>query len=113
MEKLEQYESMLSTLKNIIKEEKALIKYREKRAGMSSCSPKEFARLSDKQTDIAFQIKKLRDDLHAQVVDASLADPYDIEHYKGREITQSAGLGGTYSFLYIPKKPKIYQKEQR
>ena len=111
MENIEHYIAISDQAKIIVKLEKAKNKISTKRLEMdfASSTSKARANVSDRLVSACFEVDKARDMMHKLVVDASLAEPRDVETYETQSLTQSHGHGHSYTFNYTPPLPNCYK----
>ena len=113
MQNINDLEQVLESLKALIKAKKDYEKLSAKYANVSfkDVTRSQRARINERLGDAAFDVKVKTDNLHADLVDASLCDMK--ERYEQRELEQSAGLGHIYRAAYLPKVPKRYKDLQK
>ncbi|WVH13946.1 hypothetical protein CASP1_00023 [Alcaligenes phage CASP1] len=101
------YTSLLALAKKLDAEQKKLDKIKEQHSSidLSNDSRSRRAALSDKLTNQVWEIDKLEDKLHCELVILGLAEKKPESEYAPREVSQGAGLGHSMKFLYTPPKP--------
>lgn len=110
---IEQLEQVLKSLKELLKAEKDVAKKNDNSANMDidNTTASRRAKARDNLTSACQYRDKIRDNLHADLVDADLTDLREVEFYRGRVITVSCGHGHTNELKYIPKTPKRLANE--
>ena len=113
MSNIEELEQALASLKALIKAKKDYEKLSDKyvKVDYRELTRSQQARLNDRLSDAAFDVKVKADNLHADLVDANLCEMK--EFYEQRELRQGAGLGHVYHAAYLPKIPQKYKQMQR
>jgi len=113
MDKLEDYEKILFAVKELVKSEKAKIKASDNFMKMDfhNYTQTRRARASDRLTDACFSVDKARDYLHKILVDTGFTSVREVEFYKTREISQSAGFGHSICFKYTPPIPDCIRQD--
>lgn len=112
---IEQIDLLISDLKNLRRERMQFSAACKKTAELSiSDSISRFAAANRRADQTGAEIERLEYDLHCDLVEARLCDPYPADYYGGHHMEPVGAFGdmGRRGERRIPHHPKLLQTEE-
>ena len=104
---IEEYEQLVKSAKDLLKTAKAIEAANKNSVDYRDMTPSQIGKRSDMMTRLAFDRDKALENIHADLVDASLTKMKDS--YDTVLVTHTHGCGShNYTFKHTPKIPKKF-----